>query len=265
MITSKELENNVAKINEACKSILDSLTYRSFRCAKDLKNLKDELERKLTYYVAKYNNEKNIDFSRGRLVGIAQCLDIIIEFSENKYTAAQDIDDAFAQIKTVSHGGEILKLLSLKRGVQHKDLCESLKITAGTLTGIIDKLCEMDLIYFTKIGKFKFYYLTDFGYKFKEEKYSQTVSSLSKLESELLIEKEKNKQLQKLLRKIYYFPTRGNTYLYFENYSNPKDINKYEVQTTHILKRKTVGNNKDANINQYLQINSLRSFQDLKV
>lgn len=210
MITVNDIERDEAKINGVAEMLLESLqhNFSNVTANKELfREFKDslkQLNRLLPYYAKMEKTERNIHFARGRLIGVCEIYQNLIELSEKAEYHSHTIDDVFAAIKTISHGDEVLESLSLSRGINHKELSNIIGIDVSTLTGIMDKLENLNLIYYTKIGKFKFYYLSDLGQSYKDEKKTQPKMRIKELELQLQKEREKVKQLERERSGIFY-------------------------------------------------------------
>ncbi|MDE6074996.1 MAG: helix-turn-helix domain-containing protein [Clostridia bacterium] len=136
--------------------------------------------------------------------GVSEFFNSLIELSESMVNHSRRIDYVFAIIKTVSHGDEIVDRLSQNRGIRHKELSDIIGIDESTLTCIIDKLENLRLVYSTKVGKFKFYYLSELGQKYKDEKKVQPQMYIQELTLQLEKEREKNRQLERERMKLVY-------------------------------------------------------------
>lgn len=202
MITINDIERDEEKINgfaeELLRSLNENVSFAKIESVrlKDLDAMLKQLNRALAYYAKVEKTEHNIHFARGRLVGVSEMYQNLISLNESVEYYSHRVDDVFAAIKTVSHGDEILDCLSQSRGVQHKELSRVIEIDASTLTGIMDKLENLKLVYYTKVGKFKFYYLSELGQSYKDEKKAQPQIYIQELEVQLQKERERNKQLE---------------------------------------------------------------------
>lgn len=214
MITISDIENDVEKINLFAEELLLSSEERvlsiKIEHVDEISTMLKNLNRVLSYYIKFENTTGNIHFSRGRLVGITEFLNCLLALYQKKKRNYENIEDISVAIKTVSHGTDILELLSLSRGIQHKELSSAVGIDNSTLTGIMDKLINLQVVDYNKIGKFKFYYLTEIGQKYKYEMKSKQIELIEELkrnlkeaQQQIFFEKEKYYQLLSLRKDIF--------------------------------------------------------------
>lgn len=204
MITIDELKSDGKKINDYAETLSKSMNQivsfvkiDSFDELKGLQTTLDQLGKVLSFYAKVGKMENDINFARGRLVGVTEICKNILSVTETAQRVSRSIDDVFAAIKTVSHSEEILETLSQIRGIQHKELARIINIDVSTLTGIMDKLAKMKLVESNNIGKFKFYYLSELGQNYKDEKKIQPQMYINELQLQLQKEREKSEALKR--------------------------------------------------------------------
>lgn len=73
------------------------------------------------------------------------------------------MEDYLLKAKRISkkYGVDILNLLHEKPGLFHSEICKILSLTASSLTIILNKLIQEDLIEVTSDGKYKCYFLNE--------------------------------------------------------------------------------------------------------
>lgn len=74
------------------------------------------------------------------------------------------------KISAIKHLSEILYLLEVRGVMTHSELVEELKLNhSSTLTEIMKKIADLELIVITKSGKYKLYSLTDVGIRYAKQ------------------------------------------------------------------------------------------------
>ncbi len=74
------------------------------------------------------------------------------------------------KISAIKHLSEILYLLEVRGVMTHSELVEELKLNhSSTLTEIMKKIADLELIVITRSGKYKLYSLTDVGIRYAKQ------------------------------------------------------------------------------------------------
>lgn len=214
MITVKDLESDVVMINsyteQLIESIKEGISFIKLEKVDEIAVTLRNLNRVVSYYAKVEKTEGNIHFARGRIIGILEVYNYLLATYLNKTQYFKKNYDISAAIKTISHGAEILNRLSLNHGVQHKELSSAIGIDNSTLTGIMEKLIKLQVVDCNRIGKFKFYYLSESGQNYivdgkmhRIELIEELQRKLEEANQQILIEKEKyNQQLINLQKNL---------------------------------------------------------------
>jgi DNA-binding PadR family transcriptional regulator len=111
---------------------------------------------------------ESVDYLIGRYVGIMEMMGEALL----KNTKQKKVNDFIGNLKIedLPHFNDIIITVGENPKINHQKLADSVGITKGTLTPIMDKLVESGLITFMRPGKFKYYYLTPQGDKYYKDK-----------------------------------------------------------------------------------------------
>lgn len=116
----------------------------------------------LAYFSAAFSNqpELNVMFELGRLSGIVDSIDkmslkLFME-SEAEWSYTQEV-------KKVKHLDEIIRALKKNGAMNQTELCAYLDLSESSVSQIIKKSEPMNLMMFSKVGKYKYLRLTDYG------------------------------------------------------------------------------------------------------
>lgn len=116
----------------------------------------------LEYFYAAFSNqpELNVMFELGQLFGVIDSIDkmsfkMILE-KEAEWSYAQEL-------KKVKHLDEIIRALKTNGAMNQTELCAYLNLSESSVSQIIKKSEPMKLMIFSKIGKYKYFRLTDYG------------------------------------------------------------------------------------------------------
>lgn len=129
--------------------------------------LEKEIEREkaqLSFWVKKELVERSVHFLFGRYIGIIDAIDqqLAAEYTQKSLINSINSYD----ISEIPHINDIIATVWQDEGIRHGKLAEKVGIEKSTLTGIMDKLVEKKVVCFSRPGKYKYYYLTDFGKKY---------------------------------------------------------------------------------------------------
>lgn len=156
----------------------------------NLEQLESDLEREkniFSYFVKKEYVEKNIHFIFGRYIGLLDALyEQLIEQSSQQMLE-KEIDDY--DISQIPHVNDIIVTIHKNEGIRHGNLAERVGIEKSTLTGIMERLVDKEVVKFSRPGKYKYYYLSDLGRKYfeKNKKLIEVGTDIDALIEQLLV------------------------------------------------------------------------------
>ena len=116
----------------------------------------------LEYYYAAFLNrpELSVMFELGQLLGVIDSIDNM----SFKLFLEEEAERCYAQeLKKVKHLDEIIKALKTNGAMSQIELCEYLNLSESSVSQIIKKSEPMKLMIFSKVGKYKYFRLTDYG------------------------------------------------------------------------------------------------------
>lgn len=160
-------QNNYALVSEYITEITDQLKANLINS--ELNALEESIEREktyLSYFVKKELVQQNIDFIFGRYIGF---VDAIYEHLAKAYkeTSLKDSLNS-CDISEIPHVNDIIVTIHTNPGIRHGKLAEEVGIEKSTLTGIMDKLIDRDVVNYSRPGKYKYYYLSELGTAYYE-------------------------------------------------------------------------------------------------
>ncbi len=104
--------------------------------------------------------ELNVLFELGQLLGTIDSIDKM----SLKYLLEREAEWTYVQeLKKVKHLDNIIKALKMNGAMNQTELCEYLNLSESLVSQIIKKAEPMKLMIFSKIGKYKYLRLTDYG------------------------------------------------------------------------------------------------------
>lgn len=136
----------------------------------------------LEYFAAAFSNqpELNVMFELGELFGVVDSIDKM----SFKLFLEKEAEWSYTQeLKKIKHLDEIISALRTKGAMNQTELCEYLNLSESSVSQIIKKSEPMNLMIFTKIGKYKYFRLTDYGRRVakKIEGNDATIMSMDKM------------------------------------------------------------------------------------
>lgn len=136
----------------------------------------------LEYFYAAFSNqpELNVMFELGQLLGVIDSIDKM----SFKMFLEKEAEWGYAQeLKKVKHLDEIVRALKNNGAMNQTELCDYLNLSESLVSQIIKKSEPMKLMIFSKIGKYKYFRLTDYGRRVagKIESDEATTMSMEKL------------------------------------------------------------------------------------
>ena len=136
----------------------------------------------LEYYYAAFSNqpELSVMFELGQLLGVIDSIDKM----SFKLFLEEEAERGYAQeIKKVKHLDEIIRALKTNGAMSQIELCEYLNLSESSVSQIIKKSEPMKLMIFSKVGKYKYFRLTDYGRRVarKIESDDDTTMSMEKM------------------------------------------------------------------------------------
>lgn len=160
-------QNNYTLVCEYITEITDQLKANLINS--ELAALEKSIEREkthLSYFVKKELVQQNIDFIFGRYIGF---VDAIYEHLAKAYKE-KSLKDGLnsCDIFEIPHVNDIIVTIHTNPGIRHGKLAEEVGIEKSTLTGIMDKLIDKDVVNYSRPGKYKYYYLSDLGTTYYE-------------------------------------------------------------------------------------------------
>ena len=180
VMSSGEYDEIYSKIS-AFQDCLKELLYE-----KEYEKFKEHLvyqERINAWISAKYEAEKNITYLVGRFLGYLSAMELNIESYYKNLSSALLSEQLLSA--EIPHLDDILFSIEKNEGIRHGQLAEAIGIDKSTLTGIMEKIVSIGAAYFSRPGKFKYYYLTTDGKNYCEEnreKYKETLNLNSQIE-----------------------------------------------------------------------------------
>lgn len=157
---------------------------------RNLEQLERDLEYEkniFSYFVKKEYVEKNIHFIFGRYIGLLDALyEQLIEQSSQQLLE-KEFDDY--DISQIPHVNDIIVTIQNNEGIRHGNLAEKVGIEKSTLTGIMERLVDKEVVKFSRPGKYKYYYLSDLGRKYfeKNKKLIEVGTDIDALIEQLLV------------------------------------------------------------------------------
>ena len=137
---------------------------------RNLEQLERDLEYEkniFAYFVKRECVEKNMHFIFGRYIGLLDALyEQLIEQSSEQLLE-KEIDDY--DISQIPHVNDIIVTIQKNEGIRHGNLAEKVGIEKSTLTGIMERLVDKEVVKFSRPGKYKYYYLSELGRKYYEK------------------------------------------------------------------------------------------------
>lgn len=146
------------------------------------------LKNKVVDFVRNEVDNDNIGFAIGRYAGIVEVFENIVVDAIRKENVIIRINES--SLEEIPHIYDVILHVANNPGIRHGKLAEKVGIEKNTLTSIMDKLVDVDLITFSRPGKFKYYYLTQSGenyYNSNLEKFNSNYSLDFLIEQMLLI------------------------------------------------------------------------------
>ncbi|MBE6741428.1 MAG: hypothetical protein E7570_03905 [Ruminococcaceae bacterium] len=228
----------------------------------ELQSLAFNQKARLSRIFFEMDNNNNTDYFVGRASGIIDILEQISNTLVDYKNRLDSINDN--DIKNIPHIDNIIFNIANNEGVRHGKLSELTKIEKNNLSGLMKRI-DKTVVISVRQGKYKHYYLTDFGKKYYENnlKYKKTEANLDKLIEEMAITISTTEDKQYALTKFIslllsqdnssmhksFSGNNINTYLYFRNGSiNSETKNKNQYKTKII--NSSLSNMKDLFLNE---------------
>ena len=200
-------QNNYTLASEYINEITEQLKSNLINA--ELEALEESIEREktqLSYFVKKELTKQNIDFIFGRYVGF---VDAIYEHLAKTYKEKAFKDSLNScDISEIPHVNDIIVTIHTQPGIRHGKLAEEVGIEKSTLTGIMDKLVDKDVVIYSRPGKYKYYYLADLGIEYYENNKNiiKAETDIKALTEQLLIalsrEEDANGKLLQIIRSL---------------------------------------------------------------
>lgn len=116
----------------------------------------------LEYFASGFSNKPELKsiFELGELLGVVDSID---NMSFKLFLEKEAERNYFYEVKKIKHLDEIINALRKKGAMNQTELCEYLNLSESSVSQIIKKSEPMNLMMFTKIGKYKYFRLTDYG------------------------------------------------------------------------------------------------------
>lgn len=172
-----------------------------------LKKSHDKLDHCFLFPRKEEETNASIGYMIGYICGILQSLEEFLISDEFEINSSL-LEEKSADIESVPHVHEILKVLSTTDEVQHQSLADRIGIDKSTLTPIMERLNKLNLVSFSRIGKFKFYSVTSVGraynqqFSVNENMIADASGKLEKILNLLMEEKEKKKRIEQTRNEI---------------------------------------------------------------
>lgn len=124
--------------------------------------------------------ELKVMYELGELLGVVNSID---KMSFKLFLEKEAEWSCTQELKKIKHLDEIISALRTKGTMNQTELCEYLNLSESSVSQIIKKSEPMNLMIFTKIGKYKYFRLTDYGRRVarKIEGYDTTIMSMEKM------------------------------------------------------------------------------------
>jgi DNA-binding MarR family transcriptional regulator len=176
----------------------------------ELEVIKSELDiqKNIWFQIIKQEKRKNsFEFLIGRCLGILEFLEKYIFNLEEKEKSRKLLQET--NIENVPHINDIILHIAKNDGIRHGKLAEKVGIEKNTLTGIMDKLYRYDIVAFSRVGKYKHYYLTENGYNYYKDNLSNIELNMNvdSLIEQLLVtisnDATPSETFAKILRAVY--------------------------------------------------------------
>lgn len=132
----------------------------------------------LEYFYAAFSNqpELNVMFELGQLLGVVDSIDKM----SLKLFMEKEAEWSYTQeVKKIKHLDEIIKALKTNGAMNQTELCAYLNLSESSVSQIIKKSEPMKLMMFSKIGKYKYLRLTDYGRRVAEKTESSDITTVS--------------------------------------------------------------------------------------
>lgn len=132
----------------------------------------------LEYFSAAFSNqpELNVMFELGQLLGVIDSIDKM----SFKLFLEKEAEWSYAQeLKKVKHLDEIVRALKTNGAMNQTELCDYLNLSESSVSQIIKKSEPMKLMIFSKIGKYKYFRLTDYGRRVARKIESDAAATMS--------------------------------------------------------------------------------------
>ena len=173
----------------------------------DMQVLLEKLDYCFAYSIKEEETKESIGYLVGYLSGILKAIEELMISDDFKLDTLIK-EERSAEIEAIPHVNKILKLLCTIDEVQHKKLADYIGIDKSTLTPIMEKLDKLNLVKFSRIGKFKYYYITSLGRAYneklvsKEDKLADNEGKLEQILELLLKDREKKQKSEKKRKEI---------------------------------------------------------------
>ena len=156
----------------------------------ELEKLEETIEKEKAKYsmlVKRLIVKRSIHFLFGRYIGFIDALyeQLAKKFKEKLFRESL----VSCNISDIPHVNDILATIRKEEGIRHGKLAEKVGIEKSTLSGIMDKLVENNAVRFSRPGKYKYYYLSEFGNEYYEQNRSiiEAGTDLDALTEQLLL------------------------------------------------------------------------------
>ena len=122
-------------------------------------------------------DSNNTSYLIGKYVGAVDILDEILNVELVEDEKIQKVMDD-VRSEDIPHINEIVYCIFHNPGIRHGKLAKMVGISAGSLTPLMVKIEESGLIMFSRPGKYKYYYLTESGENYYNNKRAESKENM---------------------------------------------------------------------------------------
>ena len=141
--------------------LLESNEYDNLQ--KNMFNLKTKIGK--IVLPEELGNQRN--YFLGKLYGMLEMQDLVLNIYFNRKNKLSAINDN--ELKMIPHINDIIYNIAKCEGIRHGKLAEKTHLEKNNLTAIMKRLSDYDVVIFNRQGKFKCYYLSEFGQQYYEK------------------------------------------------------------------------------------------------
>ena len=138
------------------------------------------IKSKISRYTFNDESNKSRKFLLGKLSGMLEMQELVLSCYFSKQNKLSAINDN--ELKMIPHINDIIFNIANYEGIRHGQLAERTHLEKNNLTAIMKRLDDYNVVVFTKQGKFKCYYLSDFGKQYYN-KYLKKQKSIEYMDS----------------------------------------------------------------------------------